>query len=168
MCPNCLRLLQKDFASIKRSYIDSASKNTSVYWIFHPHPIDLPTVQLLACFETMETKLGKDANLLKQRLFEAVMLEGSGETSAVVTAMLSKGMEVLLGGNAPLFLKDRHAIKQMDAFHRAFEYMNDASRVPDVPTISINGVVYSELPTETFVTKKIEEALPSHNQEDSQ
>ena len=52
-CESCIRLFKEDFEYFRRKYIDTGH----VQWIFHPHPVDLITIQGMACLAKLEKKI---------------------------------------------------------------------------------------------------------------
>lgn len=137
-CAPCIELFATEFDRIRKDYVDSGK----VYWVFHPHPVNLITVQAMVCLGALEGPQ-------KQIFFEAVMLEAfhapAGDRVQLLTAAAS-----LLHATIP-DLTSGPALQQTEAFKAAFVYQQTKPSFSGTPTLFINGQMINELPTRAVI-----------------
>lgn len=143
-CPQCIRLYNKDFSQIKKQYIET----NQIYWTFHPNPMDLPTIQAMACLEKLSSRQ-------KQVFLEAMLSEAQGTTAHQLAVMMQKGLEIL--GSPLPDLEKIDYLKQTTAFQSAFAFVSQEKPITEVPTVEINGQVQEELPDKAFIDRKFKE-----------
>ncbi len=155
VCPHCLTLFRKDFKVIKEKYIDPGH----VYWVFHPVPQDLVTVQALACLKTLTAR--------EQRVFlEALMEEVEIEEPLLSTQLMIKAMEIF--GKPIPDLQEKEYLSNTDAFQEAFKFLKQEDSIRAIPSVEINSVYFSkEVPDVAFITHQFERlqeehAIPQH------
>jgi Thioredoxin len=139
-CPHCLALFRKDFKKIKENLIDS----NKVYWVFHPVPQDLPTVQAMACFEKLTES--------EKCLFLEVMLEEADIQDPKITSkLMEKAMEIF---QKPLpKLQEEEFLSNTESFQEAFKFLKQDDVVDAVPVVEINGKIFSrQVPDYDFIS----------------
>lgn len=143
-CRACIQLFSEEFEGIRSTYIDTGD----VYWVFHPHPVDLITVQAMVCLE----KLSEHQ---KRVFFEGVVLESVQSTQVEMLTLLKAAMKVLKVNHADL--TDSAALQATEAFKAAFAYQQSKPPFSGTPTIEINGRVVDEFPTRQCIDQLIQE-----------
>jgi hypothetical protein len=140
-CPECIRLYKREFAGIRKDYID----NGDVCWVFQPMPMDLLTVQAMVCLE----KLSEDE---KRTFLEATLMEFEGIDDALATLMMQKAMDFF---EKPLpHLEDTSFLENTKAFRAAFKFVQ-SNDIEAVPTVDINGKRYEGIPDRRFINEKM-------------
>ena len=148
-CPKCLAFIKKDFPLIKQKYIDT----NKVFWIFHPDPSDLLTLQFLVCLEKLRQE--------KTLFFETTLhfIEKDLKTATIV---MQSTMECL---KEPLpDLGDLSFLEKTRAFREAYRFLKQEDLFTLVPTVEINGKLYDQFPTRKFLEKQIEIHLKKQGQ----
>lgn len=138
-CPHCLSLFRSDFKVIEEAYIDTKK----VYWVFHPIPADLVTVQGMVCMENLNGK--------QKKLFLETLLEGAEASSPQITALImSKTMEIFA---LPIpGLQNEDYLQKTNAFFDAFNFLTQEEKVLAVPTIEVDLKLFpKEVPDFDFV-----------------
>ena len=141
-CESCIRLFKEDFEYFRRKYIDTGH----VQWIFHPHPVDLITIQGMACLAKLEKK---------DIFLEAVFLEMNPKTNMLD---LLEGAVLILGAPLPN-LRCSKSLQATQAFKDAYIYLQTKQSFDGVPTIVINGKILEEFPDRQVVETHLKEAL---------
>lgn len=142
-CPHCVSLFREDFRKIQEEYI----KDGEVYWEFHPVPLDMATVQAMACMERLSPR--------ERCLFVEVLLEECDPSEANLTAkLMMKAMEIF---QKPIEDLDKEEfLTNAKAFQDAFNFVKQDDHVEAVPTVSINGKFYpDEVPDYTFISTSV-------------
>lgn len=143
-CGPCIQLFSEEFEGIRSTYIDTGD----VYWVFHPHPVDLITVQAMVCLEKLSEH--------QKRVFlEGVLLESVHSQQADMLSLLQAAMEVLKVRHEDLH--DGSALQATEAFKAAFAYQQSKPQFSGTPTIAINGRVVDEFPTRQRIDQLIQE-----------
>lgn len=127
-CPHCLALFRSQFQEIKERFIDT----DTVYWVFHPVPMDLPTVQAMDCLEKLSAH--------EKRIFlEAILEEVVIERPQISVLLMQKGMEVL---KKPITrLSDQAYLSDTNAFLDAFNFLKQERQLKAVPAVEANGIL---------------------------
>lgn len=148
LCPQCVRIFKEDFEILKKDYIDEGL----VYWIFHPDPSDLITIQGMICCSYLSERR-------KQIFLEKIFPELLGIGRSIATEFMKKGLEVLADLDMKTIskLNEESFIKETKAFKEAYQFLVQERFIHGVPTIEINGQLYDDFPTRKFIIKKIEE-----------
>lgn len=143
-CPHCLSLFKRDFKKIEEAYIDT--KN--VYWVFHPVPADLVTVQAMICLERLDARQ-------KKLYLETMLTEAESNHPEITTLVMSKVMEIL---KQPLpKLQDEQFIQKSDSFLDAFTFLSQEEKIMAVPTIEVNRKLFpQEVPEFDFVKRIVQ------------
>jgi len=146
-CPHCLALFRSDFKKIEEKYIDTQK----VYWVFHPIPTDLTTVQGMVCLASL--------NELQKKLYLETMLEEAELNQPQVTALIMiKVMEIF---KMPISnLNDENFLQKTDAFLDAFEFLVQDEKILAVPTIEVDSKLFkNEVPDFEFVQSIVKEKV---------
>ncbi len=143
-CGPCIRGIAEDFDYFRNKYVTSGK----VRWVFHPHPVDLITVQGMVCLEALSEHQ-------KQLFLEASILErqDSPDMMLIFNAALSI-LKIKI-----IELQDTKAVQGTSAFKAAASYLLQSFTFSGTPTIEINGEIYDEFPTRAFIEEKIEHHL---------
>ena len=145
-CPRCIEFFTEDFPKIKEKYIDTGK----VFWVFHPNPTDVSTIDAMICFSQLEEKQ-------KKVFLGSVLPHSMGEATSTISTFMKIAMKRF---DHPLEqLGQREFVENTQAFQEAFTFLVQKEKVYGVPTIEVNGVVLDEYPTFLFVSKKIEKIL---------
>lgn len=138
-CPKCLQSFKKDFPSLRKKYVNSHD----VYWVFHPSPADLLTLQAMVCLE----KLSEE----EKRVFLEVVVENLEDPSE--GCLIMQTAIKTLGKPLPQ-LAQLDYLKQTSAFTSAYQFLKQEDVIKELPTVEINGKVYDEFPNSKFLEKK--------------
>lgn len=144
-CPHCIELFREDFKKIKALYLEE------IYWVFHPIPMDLLTVQGMVCLDKLDTR--------EKRIFlEAILEEMVIDDSDLSVCMMEKAMEIF---EKPITqLQDKDYLSQTAAFQDAFLFLKQEEKITAVPSVEINDKLYlKEVPNQVFIASKIEKLL---------
>ena len=145
-CPQCLNLLQKDFPSFRKKYVDTEQ----VFWVLHPDPADILTLQLMECLEKLSDKE-------KRAFFDWLLATLPKKPSKKIVLQMQ---QVLEKWGRPLpYLHDLSFLEKTKAFQIAFAYVKQSNAPKEIPTISVNGEIREAFPNASFVEKEIEKAL---------
>jgi hypothetical protein len=139
-CPQCVRLFKESFSNIKDEFLDT----NQVYWTFHPSPMDLLTVQAMACLRHLPDEK-------KQIFLEAMLAEGDASSPKIISLMMQKAMEIF-GSPLPNLL-EMHYLENDDSFRDAYSFINQSDNINEVPTVEINGNIYKEMPEKEFLQR---------------
>ena len=142
-CHQCMQLIRKEFPSVKQQYVDTGE----VYWIFHPDPADILTLQALVCFEELNS-------MQEKQLF----LEMVAEKSWIEVASFAKIMDLLHHPIAISQLEKLTYLEKTSAFKSSYAYEVQKDVPSATPTIEMNGVIFQEFPNKAFVDKLITKA----------
>jgi hypothetical protein len=148
-CRTCLELFKKDFSNIKSKYLDSEE----VSWEYSIVPMDLTSLQAMVCLSALD-------NVEKQIFFESISQE-LPDTSLENAAPLMMHAMSLLGKPIP-DLESNSFIEQTEAFEDAFTYVKSNDMVNELPTLSINGRKFKELPSFSFISEKVDSLLTNY------
>lgn len=140
-CPHCIWIFQKDFDKIKRIFIE----DERIYWVFHPVPRDLVTVQALHCLSQLN-------DTQKMIFLEALLDVADGDDPSITSQLMMKAMEVF---DKPMpLLQEREFLEETEAFVDAFHFLKQKDQVDAVPTIEVNSQLYPEdVPDFEFIQK---------------
>jgi hypothetical protein len=145
-CSKCIALLKRDFPHFREKYIDTEE----VFWVLHPDPADILTLQLMECLEKLSEK--------EKRTFFEYLLETLPKRPSKKTVL--KMQQVLEEWGRPLpYLHDLSFLEKTKSFQVAFAYVKQDDAPKEIPTISINGHLKEDFPTFSFVEEEIEKAL---------
>ena len=146
-CPHCINHFRKDFPTIKNKYLDQKE----MYWIFHPVPMDLLTVQAMDCLEKLSEK--------EKRIFlEVILTELIIDESALSCLLMKKAMEVF--GKPISQLEDKTYLSNTKAFQDAFNFLKQEEKVEALPTVEIDGKIFHrELPDAAFIDSQVNKYL---------
>ncbi|WP_068470638.1 thioredoxin domain-containing protein [Candidatus Protochlamydia phocaeensis] len=145
LCPNCISLFQREFSEIKAKFLDTKK----VHWIFHPVPMDVLTFQGMVCLQKLTPK--------EKRIFlEAILEETALEDPTLSAIMMEKAMEVF---NKPIpNLQDKTYLSSIPAFKDAYSFVTQQEKILAIPTVEINGKLYSkDIPEVEFIELKLKE-----------
>ncbi len=142
-CSKCVKFLKEDFSSIRQNYIDTQK----VYWVFHPDPADLLTLQFMVGLEKLSSPQ-------KRLLFETLFTHLKDKTFHLGCFIIQTAMESL---KQPLPQLDKmEFIETTDAFKRALAFLKQKGVITTIPTVEINGKIHDEYPTRQFLVKQFE------------
>jgi hypothetical protein len=142
-CAACLRSFAEEFEGIRETYIDTGR----VYWVMHPHPVDLITVQAMACLEALTDQ--------QRRVFlDAVVLEYDRSPEFGLLKLMSAAMDVLKVHIPDM--TDAPVLQSTSAFKAAFTYQQAKPAFSGTPTICINGRWIDAFPTRTVIDELIQ------------
>lgn len=137
-CAACLRIFAKEFEGIRSTYIDTGR----VYWVMHPHPVDLITVQAMVCLEALTDQ--------QRRVFlEAVVLEHDRSLEFELLTLMIAAMDVLKVHIPDV--TDATVLQTTSAFKAAFSYQQAKATFSGTPTIFINGRLIDAFPTRNVI-----------------
>jgi protein-disulfide isomerase len=142
-CASCLRAFAEDFEEIRRTYIDTGQ----VYWVMHPHPVDLITVQAMVYLEAL-------TDHQKRVFLEAVLLEHHGHPDFELLTLMTTAMNVLKVTTPDV--RDATVLQSTPAFKAAFSYQQAKPTFSGTPTIFINGQLIDEFPTRSLINELIQ------------
>ena len=145
-CPKCLELFKRDFPQIKADYIDTGL----VRWTFHPDPTDKLTLEAMIYSAQL-----LDAQ--KRTLLEGILTHLTPQSFANGEYLLSQGAAYF--GLIAVPPNDLEYLQTTEAFKAAYAFLKQDLPIKDVPTISINGTIYDEMPTYAFLQAKLEELM---------
>lgn len=143
-CSKCIETFRKEFHHLREKYINSQE----VYWVFHPHPADLLTLQAMHCMEKLSP--------IEKRIFLETIIETIQEPSEGCFAM-QVAMQTF--GKPIPQLSDLKYLKNTFSFSRAFRYLNQPDVLAELPTVEINGVIYDEFPNSKFLEQQFSTLL---------
>lgn len=142
-CPHCLNLYRKEFVQIQNNLI----KKNQVHFVFHPVPLDLVTIQAMICLEHLSSEE-------KCLFLDAILSEA--DTDSFITAQLMQKAMVLLKKPIPRLLEQDFVINHT-AFQDAFEFISQENHITAIPSVDINGRLFSEeIPEYLFITAHLE------------
>jgi len=141
-CSACIQMFKDDFDYFRKKYIETGK----VQWVFHPYPVDLVTVQGLACLECIEKK---------KVFFEAIFLEKNNHTDMLG---LMENASNLLGARVPN-LRCSRVLQSTDAFKNAYIFLQAKQDFSGLPTVRINGKVIDDMPSRQLIEKHIKEII---------
>ncbi len=138
-CPHCVELFRREFKDIKSQYIESKK----ISFTFHPVPMDLLTVQAMACLERLSDE--------KKKIFlEAILEELDIDDQEFSSILMEKAMEIL--GDPVPNLRERSYLSQTTAFNAAFKFLKQEEEIVALPAVEVNGRLYSEeIPDKDFI-----------------
>lgn len=137
-CASCLRTFAEEFEGIRETYMDSGR----VYWVMHPHPVDLITVQAMVCLEALTDQ--------QRRVFlEAVVLEHDRSPEFELLKLMTAAMDVLKVHIPDV--TDATVLQTTSAFKTAFTYQQAKATFSGTPTIFINGRLIDAFPTRSVI-----------------
>ena len=141
-CAACLRTFAEEFEGIRETYINTGR----VYWMMHPYPVDLITVQAMVCLEALSDQ--------HRRVFlEAVLLEHDRSPEFGLLKLMTAAMDVLKVHIPDV--TDATILQSTPAFKAAFIYQQAKSAFSGTPTISINGRWIDAFPTRAVIDELI-------------
>lgn len=137
-CAPCLRTFAEEFEYIRATYMDTGR----VYWVMHPHPVDLITVQAMVCLEALTDQ--------QRRVFlEAVVLEHVRSPELGLLQLMMAAMGVLTIHIPDV--TDATVLQMTPAFKAAFTYQQAKPTFSGTPTIFINGRLIDAFPTRNVI-----------------
>ncbi len=142
-CPHCIHFIKKEFPSIKREMIE----NHKIFWIFHPFPIDLLTIQAMVCLQELNTKE-------KDLFFKLIFSKIDNHSPKTLIRIMKQEMKRFHKKELPIESID--FLKKTKAFENAFEFMTHTS-VHHVPTLEVDGVIYHHQTNKKFLEKIIKQ-----------
>lgn len=141
-CAPCIQLFAEEFEGIRSAYIETGK----VYWVFHPHPVDLVTVHAMVCLEAL-------SDHQKRVFLEAIMLEQYHTPNVNTIGLMHAAMDILQVKIPNL--EDAHALQTTPAFKAAFTYQQHPPAFTGTPTLAINGKLIEEFPTRKQIDQLI-------------
>jgi protein-disulfide isomerase len=137
-CASCLRTFAEEFDGIRETYIDTGR----VYWVMHPHPVDLITVQAMVCLEALSDH--------QRRVFlEAVVLEHDRSPEFGLLKLMKAAVDVIKVHIPDM--TDATTLQSTSAFKAAFTYQQAKPAFTGTPTIFINGRLIDAFPTRAVI-----------------
>jgi len=133
-CPHCLKLFNQEFPLIKEKYIDCGK----VHWTFHPDPGDLVTLQAMICLSKLSSKARQH---FMEHLMQKMNVMAPGKSCFVMQQLMEE-----LGAPLPL-LHDLSFVEKDPAFEAAYTYFSQKEIPNKLPSVTIGGVLYRELPS---------------------
>lgn len=109
--PEFVRFAKEEFPVFKANFIDTGL----VSWIFCPHVVDLATIQLISCLETLSLSQ-------KPQFFNRVLLEVSPRTFGEIPQILIRSLEGLSVSEKKLELLQ--LLKLGEFFSQAGEFLD--------------------------------------------
>ncbi len=146
-CPKCLTFVKNDFLQFKQKYIDT----DQVYWIFHPDPTDLLTLQLMVCLE----KLTENEKVL---FFTTTVGFMEKKKDVKVGAFVMQTAMEFLKKPLPL-LEQWEFLEETQAFEHAYRFVKQPDVFTVIPTVEINGTLYDAFPSLKFLERKTQSLL---------
>ncbi len=141
-CASCLRTFAEEFEGIRETYINIGR----VYWVMHPHPVDLITVQAMVCLEALSDH--------QRRVFlEAVLLEHARSPEFGLLKLMKAAMDVIKVHIPDM--TDATILQSTPAFKAAFTYQQATPTFSGTPTIFINGRLIDAFPTRSVIDELI-------------
>lgn len=137
-CPLCLKLLKEEFLKIYEEQIASSK----VYWVFHPDPQDMMTLQLMICLE----KLPQDKKWTFFWELVSAVKPNCPEKNTFLIQQLIKQFGIALP-----HLHKTSWIEGTTAYKSAFEYIKQKDAPDTLPALEINGNLYEDLPTQKLL-----------------
>ena len=113
-----------------------------VYWVMHPHPVDLITVQAMVCLEAL-------SDHQKHVFLEAVLLEHDRSPEFGLLKLMTSAMDVLKVHIPDV--SDATVLQSTSAFKAAFTYQQAKPAFSGTPTIFINGRLIDAFPTRSVI-----------------
>jgi protein-disulfide isomerase len=144
-CAPCIQLFAEEFEGIRSAYIETGK----VYWVFHPHPVDLVTVHAMVCLEAL-------SDHQKRVFLEAIVLEQYHTPNVNTIGLMHAAMDILQVKIPNL--EDASALQKTSAFKAAFTYQQHLPAFTGTPTITINGKLIDEFPTRKWIDQLIQTA----------
>lgn len=141
-CSACLRTFAEEFEGIREIYMDTGR----VYWVMHPHPVDLITVQAMVC-------LGALTDQQRRVFLEAVVLEHDRSPEFGLLKLMTAAMDVLKVHIPDV--TDATILQSTPAFKAAFTYQQAKATFSGTPTIFINGRLIDAFPTRDVIDELI-------------
>lgn len=141
-CVKCFDFFQEDFQHIKHKYIDSGD----IFWVFHPDPADLLTLQAMVCLERLPT-------YQKPIFLETVLKHIREKKHKHGCIVMQAVMEVL--GQAQPNLSEMDYLEKTEAFKNAFLFLKQKDGPKAIPMVEINGKILEEYPTKEFLEREI-------------
>jgi hypothetical protein len=141
-CAKCFDFFQTDFLPIKERYVDTGE----VFWIFHPDPADLLTLQAMVCLESLPEKQ-------RPIFFEAVLKHIQEKKLKAGCIVMQAVMEIL--GHPLPHLPEMTFLETTNAFMEAFMFLKQKDVVKTIPMLEINGKLREEYPTKEFLEREI-------------
>lgn len=142
-CASCLRTFAEEFEGIRATYMDTGR----VYWVMHPHPVDLMTVQAMVCLEAL-------SDHQRQVFLEAVLLEHARRPEFGLLKLMKAAMDVLKVHIPDV--SDATELQSTSAFKAAFTYQQAKPAFSGTPTIFINGRLIDAFPTRNVIDALIQ------------
>ncbi len=141
-CTKCFDFFEEDFRPIKDKYIDTGE----VFWVFHPDPADLLTLQAMVCLGHLEDRQ-------KPLFFETVLKHIREKKHKHGCIIMQAAMEVL-GYPLPK-LAEMDFLEKTAAFKDAFLFLKQEDVVKTIPIVEINGEIQDEYPSRVFLEREI-------------
>lgn len=141
-CASCLRTFAEEFEGIRETYINTGR----VYWVMHPYPVDLITVQAMVCLEALSDQQ-------KHIFLEAVLLEHDRRPEFGLLTLMLAAMDVLKVHIPDV--TDAPVLQSTFAFKAAFTYQQSKLAFSGTPTIFINGRLIDAFPTRTVIDELV-------------
>lgn len=154
-CPHCISLFKEDFLRIKREMIEKKS----IYFEFHPVPVDMNTVQAMACFEKLSSSE-------KREFLDAVFSYVSSDDSDLNAKLMVKAMEIF---EKPISqLENKEYLMSTSAFNEAFNFLKQDDAVSSIPSISVDGVLFpDEFPSFEFLKNQLMKKNKEKNRDEN-
>lgn len=145
-CPKCFEFFKEDFPSIKKKYIDSGK----VFWLFHPDPVDLPTLQMMVCLDHLQDK--------QRALFFEVLIKHLMEKKSRHGCLVMQAAMEALENPLP-DLDKMEFLEKSEAFKESVKFLKQKDVINMIPTVEIDGKICEEYPTAEMLEKKIDQKI---------
>lgn len=143
-CPKCFDFFENDFRFIREKYLETGE----VFWVFHPDPADLLTLQAMVCLEHLLT-------VERKRLFLETVLKHLKERKNRQGCLIMQTAMEILGHPLP-HLHEMKFLEKTEAFKEAFVFLKQKDAVKAIPVVEINGKICEEYPTKEFLEQEID------------
>lgn len=142
-CPHCVSLFRNQFQRIQTDFIETEK----VYWIFHPVPMDILTVQAMEC-------LSKLSDREKKIFLEAILEEAFIDEPKLSATLMQRGMEIL--GKPIKDLHEKDYLTDTKTIQDAFTFLKQADEIEALPSVEVNGTfVHAQVPDIAFIEKQV-------------
>ena len=154
-CPECIKLLKQDFPPLKEKYVNSGK----VFWILHPDPADILTLQMMECLRKLSDR--------EKKVFFEALISRMSERPSKKNIYWMQATLAEWGRSLPE-LQDLNFLEKTAAFRAAFEYVKQENAPKEIPTIEVNGEIKETFPTYAFIDKTLSALLEESSARSSQ
>ena len=144
--PEFVRFAKEEFPVFKANFIDTGL----VSWTFCPHVVDLATIQLVSCLETLSSSQ-------KPQFFNRVLLEVNPRTFGEIPQTLIRSLEGLSISEKKLELLQ--LLKLGEFFSQAGEFLDQKVFAKPPSYIEIGDRIFDHLINPAAIRYQIEQRL---------